>query len=460
MRPLVPSQILPPSSVLSWFVRRELGSIDGMRPALSSFVSALERLTHLSDLRMHTFEPWAPVFSHARAGLLCSPYARWCARCLECWHCEGVEPWVPLLWRTRLIACCPLHGVALSERCPSCERRLPLISNLVSIGSCSQCGHLLHRSDPTLSVPDPLGFHDGDDARFAWWRACALGQMLCAQRLALSHAGDAGFASLIGDLCLPPGPGASRLSRYLRVLYSTIARWRLGRSRPSFGLYLDVCLRLGESPAEIALGSVRSFPAVWRAHAPPWGRSSSSVSPSSSGVLRRRLRAALRQAIDSGESSSLRAFARAHNVTPRALARQFPDLYPVLAERDRRRLRVALRHAVEHGTFLSAKGFASAHGTTLHALSRGYPDLYPLLVEKAAAQRAAARRAASARYDRALRDALSAPEPRSVSSVARSVGVSIGHLYCVCPDLCVRLAASNRQRARIGRAARTLSGAA
>ena len=399
VRPLVPTGTLPPRPDLSWFLLRRAVWFDGMRPRFAPFVAALEQLTGLSQLSLHTSFPWARVFSPANSGFASSPSQRWCARCLEQWHREGVEPWEPLVWRSPVATYCPRHGVPLTERCPSCMRALPLLSDWVPIGFCHHCGHSLHRGDPNLSGTAPIDLHREDSARFEWWTSVALGQMLSVQRLAVADAEPAGFQRLIDRACSPPGPGIISVSRYLGVSYPTVLTWRRGEGHPPLRQFLSVCLKVGANPAQVALGPQYSFPTPWEEHAPDWRSDSMSGGP--------RFR---------------------------------------VSEASRCRLRKALERAIDHGTFRSAREFGRAHNVSIQTVGRQFPDLYAILVERGAALREADRRAAAAQYQKVLDAHISGSDVCSVTSVARSLGIALDTLQCACPDSYARLQALYSER--------------
>ena len=398
VRPLVPTGMLPARRDLSWFLLRSAMWLDGMRPQFVELVSAMEHLTGFSHLSLHTFVPWARVFSHLNSGVVGLSSKRWCARCLAQWHREGVEPWEPLLWRSPVATYCPHHRVPLSERCPSCSGLPPLVSDRVPLEVCHHCGHLLHRKHPHLRDGSSDDLHRDSSARFEWWTSVALGQMLSLQRLALVHAEPAGFARLIDRECSSPGPGVISVSRYFGISYPTLLAWRRGECHPPLRRYLSICLKVGANPAQVALGPQHSFPTPWKEHA-DWRSASMSGVP------------------------HFRA-----------------------SKASRRRLREALDQAVAHGTFRSVRDFCRLQKVTSSTVKRQFPVLYAMLVEKSAAVRAADRSVAAAQYQEVLDSVISGSDVRSVSSVARSLGISLDTLQRACPESYARLLALYPER--------------
>ena len=402
VRPLVPSGILPPPPALTLFLTQQVVQFDGMRPQTSSVVSALERLTGLSDLVLHTFLPWAGLSSPAYSGAVTPQPARWCARCLDQWDLEGVDPWEPLLWRCALASYCPHHRIPLSWRCPSCASTLSVIADRVPLGFCSRCGHVLHEGDPHLRGPG-VDFRRDHTARFDWWTSVALGQMLSVQSQASERAGVDGFADLIRTSSSVPRVGLQSIARYLGVSHRTLAHWRDGDPKPRLRWYLRVCIRLGANPAAVALGDC-SFPTPWRESMSKW-----------------------RSLCVSG--------------TPRVRARE-----------DRwRRLARAIDRSIAQGGPRSVRDFARDQGVHFTILNRRFPDKYAVLVGQAARHRDAERHLFQARCRHALDSALSSPDVRSVCSVARSLGITTDRLKRNCPQRYARLLVLYRERSREAR---------
>ena len=466
VRPLVPIGMLPQRRALGWLLHAGFDWFDGLRPQLAPFVSAMEHLTGLSGLGLHTFVPWAKVFSHVSSGVVGPSPKRWCARCLEQWHRQRVEPWEPLLWRSPAAAYCPLHRVPLSERCPSCARFLPPVSDLVPIGFCHRCGHLLHRGDPHLPADSSVDLHRDDSVRFEWWISLALGQMLSVQRFALSDAQPAGFAQLIASTCSPPGPGINSVSRYLGVSPPTVLTWRRGERHPPLRQFLTVCLKLGASPAQVALGPQLSFPTPWRAYTPDWRSLSVSGTPRLRAWDARlhRLRSTLDRAIEQGAFRSVDDFARAHRVSPNTVRRQFPDRYTMLLQRasalraaDRglleARRQAALDTVLSRSETPSVSSVSRSLGIAPDTFQRWFPEVHAALLDRAAADRAAL----TARCQAALDAVIDSSDVRSVNSVARSLDIPFETLRHHCPQSHARLMVLYPERRRASRRKRVES---
>ena len=286
VRPLVAPATLRPRSELSWYLTASIVHLDGMCSGAHEAVRAIGVLTGRQDLRALTMLPWLDAFSQRTSGAVCHGVKRWCARCLANWHACGVEPWEPLLWRLAAVSVCPVHRLALSERCPSCERRVRLVTDLVPLGCCERCGALLHRGDPALRRR-PIDPDRPSLARSAWWVSFALGRMLAAQSAAPFRVSPDGFSQLI-DMAARRLAGGTvhRLAAFLELSQTSLTRWRSGRNVPSLRHFLAVCIRLGADPVEVLRVAPGASPDLLRPQsALPWPRVEAFRPPRGTAVL-------------------------------------------------------------------------------------------------------------------------------------------------------------------------------
>lgn len=381
VRPLVPENTLPPYKELSWLLVQQFADFDGLGCQAEALVAALARLTGRVDLPGYTFLPWRRLFSAYRCGVVRRAGKRWCVRCLDEWHADGVEPWEPLLWRLAPAEWCPIHRVPLSHRCPSCGRPLRLVTERVPPGHCERCGVLLHRSDPALRAK-PLDRRASRDVLWGWWVSVALGRMLSVQADGVRHAGAEGFVRLINEAIARPGSGVLPLARHLGVTSTPLLRWRDRESLPSLPTYLDVCIRLGADPAAVGSAGhgsrVDDSPLPWRRACPPrW-----SPHGSASGPVRGRA------AADHWSQVETR-------------------LDRVMGEGDWRTV-----GDVVHRLGISATTFANR-----------LPDRHAMVVAQCAERRVAEREAFHDRCANVLDAALAAAQPPSACAVARECGV-------------------------------------
>lgn len=408
VRPLVPPGTLLPYCELPRFLSQQAARLDGMQAQSAAFAGALERLTGLSDLDLHTFLPWAALSPPAHSGAVAPRSARWCARCFEDWHRAGVDPWEPLLWRSRLASHCPHHRVPLSSRCPACGASSSVVSDRVPLGVCGRCGRLLSCGDPNLRAVLP-SLRSAPEDRFAWWVSLALGQMLSVQSRARAGIDVGGFARLIRRCAAAPGVGIQPLARYLGVSHRTLVHWRDGACKPRLRWYLRVCIRLGASPAQIALGS-GAFHTPWREPMSRW---------------------------------------RERAVTGTAQIRDNEARWT--------RLSRAIDRSIASGGPRSVRDFARKQGVHFTIIGRRFPQRYATLVAQAAANRARERRAFESECARALDAALAGSRPRSALSVAQALKITSGRLQRTCPDRYARLVAVYAERAAHARSDRLRS---
>ena len=424
VRPFLPPGTLRPHRDLSWFLTCHVSSFDGAGDPAVAVVRALERLTGRADLVLHTFLPWRGMFSPHGPGAIWQGGKRWCCRCLEAMHADGVEPWEPLLWRLAPATRCPEHGVPLSEHCPSCGRTLRVVTQLVPLGHCERCGHLLHREDPFLRSGDFDPARD-TDALWEWWTSVALGQMLIVQSAALHSATPDRFVGFLRDALDRHGGNVESLVRELRLNRSMVERWLDRSRRPRLRPFLAACMRLRASPAGVGTG----LPQLFRGAVPcPWTGPSPTVPGSGvsvSGPSRRRAwdarwaRAvpALDRLIAGGVCRSVEAVERSLCLSRGTVQRRDPERYAALraccaAHRDadrrsfRHRAKQALDHAIDGSGSRSVYAVARSLGIYSGTLERWFPERYERLVTLHSEYRNQASRALLERRCGALRAAV------------------------------------------------------
>ena len=405
LRPLVPPGTLRPRRDLSWFLTCHVSSFDGAGDPAVAVVRALERLTGRADLVLHTFLPWRGMFSPHGPGAIWQGGKRWCCRCLEAMHADGVEPWEPLLWRLAPATRCPEHGAPLSERCPSCARTLRVVTQLVPLGYCERCGHLLHRDDPLLETGDFDPERD-TDALWEWWTSVALGQMLAVQSLALQQAAPDRFVGFLHDALDRHGGNVESLVRELGLNRSMVERWLDRSRRPRLRPFLAACMRLRASPAGVGTG----LPQLFRGAVPcPWTGASPTVPGSGvsvSGPSRRRAWdarwawavPALDRLIAGGACRSVEAVERSLCLSRGTVRRRDPERYAALVaccaacrDAERRSLREQAKQALDRAIAgpgsRSAYAVARSLGVYSGTLERWFPERYGQLVALHASRR-------------------------------------------------------------------------
>ena len=352
--PLVPAEVRPRCVSVGWYLTREAVGLDGTGALPRAVAAALESLTGLKGLAVHTLLPWEPVLAGRNPGALRRGGKRWCSRCFEDSHRRGLEPWEPLLWRLGPVVRCPVHRTLLSELCPSCGQPQALVTKRVPMGRCARCGACLHLGDPLLAS-DGFDPEEESEARWEWWLALAAARMLSQQVRALEHAGSFGFRRLLVDSVKDLAGGrSSRLGRQIGVSTAGVRRWAAGHCRPRLEYFLTVCMRLGADPAAVALapyGTPFGQPwAAWRLRSQPWPKLRPCVrhrhvrySPEYWAGLEPKVDAAVAE----GGRRSATEVARSLGVSLPGLREHFPEKVAVLVGLHQRRREEARRARFE-----------------------------------------------------------------------------------------------------------------
>jgi len=79
-----------------------------------------------------------PLFPEKGAGLI-SRTPRWCKLCLRERRARAEGPYFPLAWSLELDAACSKHCIKLSDCCPWCGRRQPIIPFAPYLDRCAYC---------------------------------------------------------------------------------------------------------------------------------------------------------------------------------------------------------------------------------------------------------------------------------------------------------------------------------
>lgn len=98
-------------------------------------VNTLERLTGGQALRGGTFYSVANALRHQQPGF--SVKRRWCSVCLEEMRSIGVT--AKLAWVFSKLSACSIHGVMITQACPTCGATQPYTMSLANRYSCSAC---------------------------------------------------------------------------------------------------------------------------------------------------------------------------------------------------------------------------------------------------------------------------------------------------------------------------------
>ena len=150
--------------------------INGLGVSPGLWVRTVEAMTCCRNMECLTMLKWRHIFSYQ--GLLRKRRA-WCSACFEDWSSSAKPIYEPLAWALRPFSVCPTHRQALSQVCPNCHRRMPVLSGTLRVGYCSRCKKCLRASgrDHKETSPPPRGGPNED----AWlWMSRAIGDLLAA----------------------------------------------------------------------------------------------------------------------------------------------------------------------------------------------------------------------------------------------------------------------------------------
>lgn len=457
------------------FLSRSSARLDLQPESALPFAAALEDLTFLPDLATLTFSPCAPLLDPASLGHLGPHRKRWCAVCFAAWEADATPLYEPLLWRLALVELCPVHRTRLLDRCPTCNRFQPLITQGYPIGTCVHCKHLLHRSASLLSSDEAsLALSD----RWSLWRSVALSRLVAwSSTLGRSTSGYSavsvhGFRRLLEHaLEAPPDPSInSRLalacalgqhsSRFYRLLSGTL--------RPSLQVLLDTCMQLGADPLRVVQGhhreGERSWPSPEDSHLlpcpDPW-RFALEVRESCMAQRYPARARALDAFIADPSAVDLAGLMRDHRTTPLSLSTSFPlrhgqarELRAARLERDRAEttqcFNAFLEEEIASGEPRSLTDIAAflqvPHATLTYYAPERCDELRRLRESKFSTRESGLRE----RVRAALLAVLAVPEGPTLHDVARSLGVEDFVVLSVCPDE-YRLLVELRERERTNR---------
>lgn len=128
------------------FFRQYAATINGVGPYARRFAQALNDATGRTDLDMLTLRPWRQLLP-SNGTELTSSWRRWCPECLATDDVDEsagasssvADSYLRLAWSIASVQNCSRHGAPLSDRCPHCARRQPIIPRSSDIFQCDSC---------------------------------------------------------------------------------------------------------------------------------------------------------------------------------------------------------------------------------------------------------------------------------------------------------------------------------
>lgn len=313
--------------VYAGFFKRLAKTMNGGGQYAERFAAVLERTTGVKVLRRLTLLPWRDLFPLNGQGML-ADRPQWCPGCLLAQYREVGERYVPLAWTFAAFKVCPTHGGRLERRCPHCGRYQSFIPRYPDVGICSECGKFLV-TDAVLSATSHTPPTDLER-----WAADAVLSMIARQasfstlptvddfRIFVTTAVDKETAGNRSAFCRKIGlPGRA------------LNGWLMKGERPSMAQFLNLCYRLGVSPArigdvnecEVVAVSSFSMDQIERRRRCP------RLTPEQRREIRDRLAAYLFEM----SCPPVSRIAADLNVSARCLRYWFPDLCASLSERAR-----------------------------------------------------------------------------------------------------------------------------
>ena len=439
------------------FLGRSSGALDILPESALAFASVLEDLTSLPNLRACTLASLAPYF-HLPTGRRQDHLRKhWCPACLAHWEAEEV-PYEPLVWRLALVARCPRHRLRLLNRCPTCERPQPVVTQGVPIGYCLHCAHALYRG-ADLSPPDEQSLDVTE--RWLLWRSVALSRLLAWSSSlpvgALSSLPVVNrFPRLLEHTLKYPPDSSLRtplaLACSLGINSTHFYPHLSGDLRPTLPYAIDTCMQLGIDPLFLVRGDYREGERSWPppddsrldACSDPWRLALQARESSTHARLPARARA-LDAFIADPSATDLSGIVTELRASPSSLARSFPVRYPrarelrtTRLERDRqvtvRRFNHVLEHELASGSPRSLADIALSLGTRHAVLTSYCPERCEQLCRMREAMFSTHKPGIRESARDALRAALRVSDGPSVEDVARSLGVRSRAVQSLLPD--------------------------
>lgn len=368
------------------FFNRHVRVFDGLGEASAAVANAVGHLTGVSNLEQNTLIPWSRFLNSKMSAVLGDAGKRWCAQCFRDWRETGEQLHEPLAWRIALLERCPIHGVSLSNQCPNCRSRQPILTNVVPIGYCGGCGSPLERADPDSDT------HSVDRVNFV---SQAIDGLLAAHDQVARTGSPLGFMRLLNEAMARTSTNSEReLSNCLGLDERTIRDWRAGKRRPRFSYFMGVCQRLDVDPVKVVIASseTKLDPVLSpeRGIHLPWPRKQSeqrSGRREHDSAFWNHVRCQLEQAIATGGRRSVTHIAGAVGVHHNSIRHRFPESVMkltvlrlertirarrLLRERVARRVRGAVKKLVEAGEYPSLERALETAGLRPHLKRRHF----------------------------------------------------------------------------------------
>jgi hypothetical protein len=389
--------------------------INGLGVSPGLWVRAVEAMTCCRNIECLTMLRWRHIFSYQ--GLLRKRRA-WCSACFEDWSCSGKPIYEPLAWALRHVSVCPMHRQALSQVCPDCHRRMPVLSGTLRVGYCSRCNQWLGTDGSDHKETSPT-LPAGSDEDRRLWMSRTIGNLLAAS-LSLADPPTPALMRKNIQHCIDKIAGGNLcgFARYAEVSPQGIDDWLDGNTVPQVEPFLKICYRSGISVPGAILGDLSVEDFDWE------------------GPRRALLESGCLTASSSGKLSPLATSVTGNQLEP-------PEVDPDPASL-RVRAQEALRMASLQRTPRSVNSISVALG--LRKKSPFLWQRFPKLCQVIVARRERLRRRRIRRIEAALRSALIENPPPSLKMVSDKLGISESWAYAHFRPICRALGASRSRR--------------
>lgn len=342
-------------------------------------------MTGYDSLRSLTMMSWHQVLSQNN---LLHHTRTWCPACYEQARQNQEVIYDQLLWSLAPVTHCPHHRQPLQFRCPqpACQQTLPWTSPQAYLGYCPYCHTWLGQSVPAENKP-PLA-----ETPWSSWATQSLVELLVAAPNLTALPSRQRLAELFTFLATHLTHGnLNALARHFGL--TSLYRFRRATAAPQLGHLLDLSYHLGLSPlqlltqplSQIDLTQLKSPPVrELRYFRWPHTRKPGPL-PS--------VKQALEQIVAANEVPPLsqNMVAKRLGVTETYLIRNFPDLWPQIAERyqtyhatKKQNFRLALEAALTSSEEPPPSGnrVAKRLGTDRTYLLNNFPHLYAQVAKR------------------------------------------------------------------------------
>ena len=248
VRQLVTGQIVPAflrAHPLTQPLASRLGArINGVAEEGKVWCQALETLTCRTDLKFCSFLPWRELLDPR--GFIRSSRA-WCSICLDEWQRTEQTIYEPLLWYCQSVTICKRHGARLIDRCPACQKKLPMLTSNLQPGICSACGAWLGDSQMTHSTQAGQEFLQG-----SLLYATALGSLVKASSSMTGPVTRRMFVEALFECKHAAGLGSlNELCREVNITIGEARSWWLQNKKPHCEALLRLAVNLNASPMDV-----------------------------------------------------------------------------------------------------------------------------------------------------------------------------------------------------------------